>query len=337
MKNYIKTALALIIAAIMLCSCGAGSGTSENTGTADTAPGETDRKAYQIYKSAEDKTNSLRRYAANVDLRVDVDYGTGTTYNLKSLSAITADLDAMTSYRSFEYSGTDSPMDSKAEIYHESGTTYYTDGTNSYKYAEDDETAMSSAGSAAAFGFPDNFSDSGIRDENGATVVTAKLDGDDVKDICGSYLSMISGMTGVDITFDFSEVDATITVDSDGYLTGMKLSYSAKFDFVGSDANAIVTSDINYADVSGNAVPAAPDGYKDFPDYDPNAVTTEDPMGGMSEEAIDAAIALFKEDHVTPVDDYAEKYAEACSKYGKDMIDSIISIVLGVGSITNGK
>ena len=227
-------------------------------------------------------------------------------------------------------------MNSSVTVYHEKGTTYYTDGTNSYKYAEDDDQAIKGASSVASFKLPDAFTKAEIKKETDQTTVTCVVDGAQIKDLCSSYLAMIGQMTGVEPDFGFSPVNVTLNIDANGYLTGVKFAYTASFDFVGSDAVAVVESKIAYTDVSGGAVPVAPEGYRDFPDYDPNSATdssSDDTMNEMSEEAIDAAIALFEADHQTRVANYDELYAQACAKYGKDTMDSIISIIEMFGSI----
>ena len=109
----------------------------------------------------------------------------------------------------------------------------------------------------------------------------------------------------------------------------IKLDFSADFDYDGNDAkvNAVIT--INYTDVSGNAVPTPIEGCESFPFYDEVAAKQEEKEG----LAIEAAFALFEDDNQTKVANYDELYAEACELYGKDMMDSIIELIVMFGSV----
>jgi len=327
MKKIITLIAALLCLSLCLASCG------RETAGAD---------AYKLYKDAEQKTNALEKYAAEVDLELAVDFGNQSSYSMTSITKMCADIPASRFLQEFAYSTPDED-EYTVTLYHENGVTYYNDGSDRYKYAESDAAAMNSASSVAAFDFSEETLKAASTEvaEDSSAVITVKANADEFGGLCRSYLAVIEQLTALTYDFTISDVDTSVRIDADGFLRGVRLDFSATFDFLGSAATAVVSADINYTDVSGNASPAAPEGYLEYPDYDPNASTGSDTsddefLSDADAAAIDAAFALYNradDGTYVRVDNYNELYSQACAEYGKDTIDSIVYMIEVFGAL----
>ena len=176
--------------------------------------------------------------------------------------------------------------------------------------------------------------------EDGTRVITAKAPGQALEDLCLGFLGSIDSITGVTNEYSLSDVTVVLTINPDGFLTDIKLDYSASFDFLGSASAAIVGVEVRYTDVSGAATVTAPEGVEAYPDYDPSTMTDDNTSSSEPSEtdemAIEAAFALFEEDHHTHVANYDELYAKACEEFGKETIDSIVEIIEVFGAVAAG-
>lgn len=324
--KFIKKAAALILC-VSICASFVGCGGS----------GADPAEVYEKYTASEKKTNSLEKYSAELIMSVSADFGDGTDMAVNTNIDITADIaSAVYSQKmTYEYPGYGS-MD--MSFYHADNTTYYSGSDGDYKYTEADEDAVASVSEVASFALPEAaFKNAEIKD--GDTVaITATAKGEDMAEIAAQFLASIDSYLEVTeaIDYDVSDVEIELGI-TDGYLTLMSLEYSADFDYEGNAAKAEIAISISYTDISGNAVPSALDGYEDFPSYEDYLAEQqiqEELDDEMSGEAIDAAFALFEDDHRTKVENYDELYAEACDKYGKDMMDSIIEIIVMFGSVS---
>lgn len=302
-----------------------------------TACGAPKADCYQIYKDAETKTSALKKFSAGVELSLAVDDVGGSAVSMISTTEMDADL---TTSRYLQVIGnTDSQGGSQnITLYHEAGVTYYNDGYNSYKYAEDDVSAMAAVSHVADFGLPQSaFAEAVLTDgENGVKTVECTASASSMSTFCNTYLYPINTMTGTENAYELSDVKITLSIDADGFLTSAAFSYSAQFDYSGKKSSAVIDVSVNYTDVTGKTPVEGPDGYADYPEYDStaNSGASEDDMSERDAQAIDAAFSLFEEDHVTPVANYDELYDQYCSEYGKATMDSIIELILAFGSIS---
>ncbi len=318
MKKTVTLVLSVILTVFCLASCG-----------------KTPEDCQKMYNDAEAKTSALQKFAAEVDMTLSVDVGTSSA-SVVSRTEMKADL-AASKYQQTIANSDGSGSSQTVSVYHEAGTTYYSDGYNSYKYAEDDSAAMTSVSHVADFGIPDSaFNEAKCEEENGGYRIEFKAPGESMKSLCDSYLYPVDMMTGVSNDYTLSDVACTAAVNADGYLVSLSLGFSAQFDYSGNASSALIDVTVRYTDVSGKAMVEPPEGYKDYPDYDPDAVTDtgdDDWMDEKDAEAIDAAFSLFEDDHKTPVANYDELYRQYCSEYGKDTMDSIIELILAFGGI----
>ncbi len=295
-------------------------------------------EVYELYTAAEKKTNTLEKYSAELTMSISADFGDETDMAVNTSTFITADIPAASySQRmTYEYPGYGAAPD--INFYHADGMTYYSSGSDKYKYEEADEDAITSVSAVATFALPKKaFGNSTMTEKDGVTTVSATAKGEDVADTATQFLGAVDQYLEVaePIDYDISDVEIGLEVE-DGYLTLISLKYSAGFDNAGNKAKANVEVSIDYTDVSGNASPTAPEGYSDFPYYE-EFYAQQQIEQQIDEEkegqAIDAAFALFEEDHQTKVANYDELYAEACELYGKDLMDSIIELIVMFGSV----
>ena len=346
MKRRFASIACVCLCAALLCLSLAACGSAASDG-----------EIYEKCSAAETKTNAVTRYSAGVTIRLDAAQKNGTSKDkISSVATLVADLDASVCSQkiSNDFNGTKV----ENEVYYEGGYQYYVTPDGSFKYAVDETSAMSGARSVAAFGFTQKWFDGAAIAENGdgSFTVTTRVPASEVEDMCSSYLALFDNYTGAQSTFDRSDADVTVKVDADGYIGGVTLDFTADAENANYGAASIsVSVKIEYFDLTGAASPTPPDGYLDFPTYDEFSASSGDGSGDsadsgddtasagddeefLSEEdaaAIDAAFELFEDDHVTPVVGYAEKYAAACEKYGKDTIDSIIAVIQMFGSVNN--
>ncbi|MBQ3100092.1 MAG: hypothetical protein IJC50_03795 [Clostridia bacterium] len=316
----LKKITALILCLILclpLCACGGA-----KKADAD--------EVYTIYTGAEANTNILEKYSAEQTMKISADFGDGTDMSVDMTAAITADIPAATYSQTmtYEYPGYGSTA---INFYHTDNTTYYASGADKYKLQEADEDAIASVSNIAAFALPKKaFNDATLEKKDGVTHIAATAKGEVVGEGATQFLAAIDQYLEVSEPIEYTLSDVKIKIDvEDDYLTLMSLTFSADFDYEGNAAKADAEVVIAYTDVSGNAEPVPMDGYLDFPYYEEYAAGEEEKEG----EAIDAAFALFEEDHQTKVENYDELYAEACEKYGKDMMDSIIELIVMFGSV----
>ncbi|MBQ7160955.1 MAG: hypothetical protein IJR90_04545 [Clostridia bacterium] len=317
-----KTIIAILTAAILLVSFA--------------SCGQVKEDCYKLYADAEAKTSALTRYSAGVEMSLGVDNGSGDVISMVSRTGMDADLTASKYLQSITNTTSDGGSQS-VTLYHEAGTTYFTDGYSSYKYAEDDASAMTSVGNVADFDIPEAaFESAKLTEADSVKTIELTASGQSMKSLCDSYLYPVGMITGSENAYDISDVSISLSVNKDGYLVKASFSFSAGFDLNGKKASAAVDAAVEYTDVSGKAPVNAPDGYQSYPDYDPNAAATDTDDDGMSEkdaEAIDAAFSLFEDDHFTKVANYDELYKQYCSEYGKETMDSIIELILAFGAI----
>ena len=318
-KKIIALFTALICLAVCLTACGSG--------TADCS---------QTYKDAEAKTAALTRFSAGVETSLSLDLGDGAARSISTVTRMDADITSSIYLQAI--SGTDSVGGAQnITVYHENGATYYSDGTNSFKYAEDDASAMSSVKNVADFGIPGSaLKNAELTEENGEKKISCTASGEEMKSLCESYLDSLDAIAGESFDYDISDVKVDLTVNADGYLVFAGFSFSAGFDNGGARGAAVVDAKIKYTDVSGKAPIEAPEGYLDYPDYDGNSGADTGDMSEMQAEAIDAAFSLFEDDYVTPVANYDELYKQYCAEYGKETMDAIIELILAFGGLAAG-
>ncbi len=295
-------------------------------------------EVYDMYTAAEEKTNALEKYSAELTMSISADFGDETNMAVNTSTFITADIPgaAYSQKMTYEYPGYGAAPD--INFYHIDGMTYYSSGSDKYKFEEADEDAITSVSAVATFALPKKaFSDSTMTEKKGVTTVSAVAKGEDVADTAVQFLGAVDQYLEVaePIDYDISDVEIGLEVE-DGYLTLISLKYSADFDNAGNKAKADVEISIDYTDVSGNAAPQPLEGIADFPYYEEFYAQQQieqeedDEMAGL---AIEAAFALFEEDHQTKVANYDELYAEACELYGKERMDSIIELIVMFGSV----
>lgn len=288
-------------------------------------------EVYTLYTGAEAKTNALEKYSAEQTMKISADFGDGTDMAVNMSAAITADIPAATYSQKMTYEYPGYGEGPAINFYHTDNMTYYSSGSEKYKIQEADEDALTSVSNIAAFALSKKaFDDSSLKEKDGVTHVTATAKGEVIGEGATQFLAAIDQYLEVAEPIEYTLSDVEVKLDiEDGYLTLMSMIFTADFDYEGNNAKAEAEITIAYTDVSGNAEPQPMDGYKDFPHYDEVASEQEE----MEGEAIDAAFALFEEDHQTKVENYDELYAEACEKYGKDMMDSIIELIVMFGSV----
>lgn len=317
----LKKITALILCLVLclpLCACGGA-----KKADAD--------EVYTLYAGAEAKTNALEKYSAEQTMDISADFGDGTDMAVKMTAAITADLAAATYSQKMSYEYPGYGAGPEINFYHADNMTYYSSGSDKYKVQAYDEDALTSVSNIAAFALSKKaFDDATLEEKDGITYVTATAKGDVIGEAATQFLAAIDQYLEVTEAIEYTLSDVKLSLEiEDGYLTLMKLDFSAEFDYAGNTATAQAVVSIDYTDVSGNAEPQPMDGYKDFPHYEEVAQKQEENEGA----AIDAAFALFEEDHQTKVANYDELYAEACELYGKDMMDSIIELIVMFGSV----
>lgn len=316
----LKKITALLLSLLLcfaLCACGSG-----KKADAD--------EVYTLYTGAEAKTNALEKYSAEQTMDISADFGDGTDMAVKMSAAITADVPSATysQQMTYEYPGYGS---TEMNFYHTDDMTYYSSGSDSYKLQAADEDAIVSVSNIAAFALSKKaFDDATLKEKDGVSYVSATAKGEVVGEAATQFLAVIDQYLEVTEAIEYTLSDVKLELEiEDGFLTFIKLDFSADFDYDGNDAkvNAVIT--INYTDVSGNAVPTPIEGCESFPFYDEVAAKQEEKEG----LAIEAAFALFEDDNQTKVANYDELYAEACELYGKDMMDSIIELIVMFGSV----
>ena len=329
--KLICAALALLTICVSLAGCGVAADPANDT--AD---------AYELCSAAEKKTNSVDGYSAGVEIKAAIEVAGYGSYDVSSTAKMTADLkgEVYSQVVDNDFAGTGVHV----ENYYADGTVYSVTPEGSYKRASDAADAMSSARSVAAFDFTaDWFADASVtKGDDGSYAVTAKPPVAALEQTCDSYLAVVDNFVGEENEYTISAVALTVKIDPDGCISSFRLDFNAAFDGGSFDgSSAVVGVNIEYYDLTGSATPTPPDGYLDFPDYadfvpETTSDTADEFLNDQDAEAIDAAFALFEDDHVTPVVGFAEKYAAACEKYGKDNIDSIIAVIQMFGSAANG-
>lgn len=313
------TALILCLALCMpLCACGGA-----KKADAD--------EVYTLYTGAEAKTNALEKYSAEQTMKISADFGDGTDMAVNMTAAITADIPAATYSQKMTYEYPGYGEGPAINFYHTDNTTYYSSGSDSYKVQEADEDAITSVSNIAAFALSKKaFDDAKLEEKDGVSHITATAKGDVIGENATQFLAAIDQYLEVAEPIEYTLSDVEVKIDiEDEYLTLMSMTFTADFDYEGNAAKAEAEVSIAYTDVSGNAEPQPMEGYQDFPYYEEVAERDEE----MEGEAIEAAFALFEEDHQTKVANYDELYAAACEKYGKDMMDSIIELIVMFGSV----
>ena len=307
-----------LILCLPLCACGGA-----KKADAD--------EVYTLYTGAEANTNILEKYSAEQTMKISADFGDGTDMAVNMTATVTADIPAATYSQkmTYEYPGYgEAPA---VNFYHADNMTYYSSGSDSYKVQEADEDALASVSNIAAFALPKKaFEDATLEKKDGVSHITATAKGDVIGENATQFLVAIDQYLEVSEAIEYTLSDVEVKIDiEDEYLTLMSMTFTADFDYEGNAAKAEAEVTIAYTDVSGNAEPQPMEGYQDFPHYE-DAVADQEEMEG---EAIEAAFALFEDDNQTKVENYDELYAEACEKYGKDMMDSIIELIVMFGSV----
>ena len=283
---------------------------------------------YETYTEAEKKTNTLEKYGAEVVMDLDLDFGESDMHII-STTALTADLPGNTFLQNMsqEMVGYGAPVE--MSLYHADGVTYYTSSSQKYKYDQTDADAMDSIASVASFDLPEvAFKGAKVKTGKDLTV-TSSVDGNEISTVLLEFLAAVDAMSETTNTYDLSKTDIELTIDDEGYLTLMSLSFSADFVSDGANSTAKVKVTVKYTDVSGTVTVEAPAGIADYIYYDEYSEEQEE-LDGL---AVEAAFALFEEDHQTKVENYDELYAEACEKYGKDRMDSIIEVIVMFGGL----
>lgn len=283
---------------------------------------------YRTYTDAEKKTNTLEKYSAEVVMDLDLDFGESDMHLISS-TALTADISAASFIQNMsqEMVGYGAPVE--MSLYHDEGVTYYTSPSEQYKYDQTDEDAMDSIASVAAFNLPEA-AFNGAKVKNGSSLtVTSKVKGDEISKVLLDFLAAVDLLSETTNDYKLSDTEIELEIDGEGYLTLMSLDFSATFDSDGEEATANVNVTVKYTDVSGKVTVEAPAGIADYIYYDEYSAEQEELDG----QAIEAAFALFEDDHQTKVANYDELYAEACEKYGKDRMDSIIEVIVMFGGI----
>lgn len=313
----IKRSAALLLS-VLLCLSFAACGRTVDAGD-----------IYKTYTEAEKKTNTLEKYCAEVVMDLDLDFGNNSDMHIISTTALTADLpgNSFLQDMSQEMVGYGDPIE--MSLYHKDGVTYYTSSSEKYKYDQTDEDAMDSIASVAAFDLPEAaFEDARVKGAKDITV-TSKVAGNDVASVLLDFLQAVDTISETENEYILSETDIELVIDSEGYLTLMSLDFSADFTSGDTPARADVTVTVKYTDVSGKVTVAAPEGIADYIYYDEYSSQQEE-LDGL---AIEAAFELFEDDNQTKVENYDELYAEACEKYGKERMDSVIELIVMFGSL----
>ena len=353
----LKKILTLTLIATMLmtalCSCGKK---AANTPSSDAQKAlDEGKSAFEIYTIAEKQTNSLKAYSAKMTEIIEIEYPAASAVPKSQINMETirqADLtDADNPITFYEITYTrDGETLTHNLSYHKDGVTYYDDGEKKYYYDQPAETIIPSFENSAIFELTEEIFN-GAKIENttsGGICISLTSSDPSLLELAAKFLpSELSGLKNVVLT---------LQIDCRGYLA------SLTFDLSTENENGKSSSVVNieFADPGKKPTITPPD-LTQFPSFEEYQATTDtaevtaeatetaaettsasasdDGWGELSDkdgEAIDAAFELFDENY-NKKPNYDELYKAACDKYGKDMIDSIIEVIVMFAQVNEAK
>lgn len=219
--------------------------------------------------------------------------------------------------------------------YYTADMIYSDDGEAKTCEPTDAPSVVSSFSNPAAFGLTeDAFGSAEKSESDGKTQITAKPTDSSLDSFCSSFAQAFTG-TGDAV---FSDIKLNIVIEKAGYLEKLSLEFDSETDSLTAETKI----EIEFADIGEAPEITLPDDLDSYTEYSADtAETSQDSSDTSSDsefisqeegEAIDAAFALFDENY-NKLPDYDEKYKEACDKYGKGTIDSIIEVIVALTAI----
>ena len=325
--------------------------------------GSAQEDLYKMYTAAEEKTNSLSSYYAKMTQSAIINSTDGSPSEFTMESVRQANLEDETDpevfYRIKIYRDGDIIQDNKT--YYKDNKTYSDTQDGMYYVSQSAQEIVSSYKAPASFSVvKEAFAKAELITVDSGKSIYIKP-GDSSLD---SFAELFASAVFYDNDETIADTALTIEINEDGYLSSLVLKFTAYNDSLSCD-NAITIEFVNPGAAPKITPPENIEKYPSLDEYeaslseetdkptkdtannsDAHTDTQTDNTEAFSSsdtsewdgitdeegEAVDAAFALFDEDY-NKVANFDELYKEACEKYGKETMDSIIEVIMALSSL----
>jgi len=158
----------------------------------------------------------------------------------------------------------------KSDVYAKDGWVYYTSDEGNYKIPiEDADLGLDlDAGTSAAGQFQKELYEGATYTvKNGVKTITLKITSEQFMEVFGAMTGGSSNVGGVDLSsLEVSDMDITLTINADGYLTEMYMFMDAEMTVEGTDASFSYEIKYEFIKFGADVVVEPPVGYENYPE-----------------------------------------------------------------------